>query len=89
MRVKYRRSGGIASIKIEREFDSASLPKEHAAALNHLLKKKSSTRPSHPDEFIHELQTSNKNVRLLDSQLAPEALTFFDYLTQRRKDAKK
>jgi hypothetical protein len=85
MKIIYRRTGGIANIKIEREFDSDSLPPIHAATLKHLLKSKSSTKPSHPDEFIHELRAGNKTLRFLDSQLSSQEIEFFEFLARLQK----
>jgi emfourin len=84
MKLTYRRTGGIANIKIEREFESDSLPANHADTLNHLLKNKSTTKISHPDEFIHELHTGTRTLRFLDSQLSTEEIALFQFLTSLR-----
>ena len=84
MKFKYRRTGGIANIQIEREFDSENLPARHAATLEKLLKSKSTSKPSAPDEFIHELRTGNKTLRFLDSQLSAEAIALFEFLASQR-----
>ena len=85
MKFKYRRTGGIANIKIEREFDSDSLPATHITTFNHLIKSTSTKKASVPDEFIHELRTSNKTIRFLDSELSPEALALFAFLVSLRQ----
>jgi hypothetical protein len=88
MKVRYRRSGGIANIKTEIEFDSDSLPPEQLSTLKNLLKGKSSGKSTHSDDFIHELEVidgaTHIKRRFADSQCAADALKLFDHLSQRR-----
>jgi Emfourin len=93
MKVRYRRTGGIANIKTQFEFDSDSLPPQKLETLKNLLKGKSSEKSTHSDDFIHELEVidgaSHRRLRFADSQCTPDDLALLDYLTQRYKDTKK
>ena len=93
MKIRYRRTGGIANIKTMLEFDSDSLPANHQSTLKTLLKGKSREKSTHSDDFIHELEViegaTRVKRRFADSQCTPEVLSLFEYLTQRHKDTKK
>ena len=84
MKVRYRRSGGIANIKTQFEFDSDSLPPEKLATLKTLLKGKSSKESTHSDDFIHELEVmdgaTHTKRHFAESQGSSDALELFDYL---------
>ena len=87
MNIRYRRTGGIANIKTQMEFDSDSLPSKQLAVLKKLLKSKSLEKPLHPDDFIYELEVldgKTLKVRFADSRCNPDARALFDYLSQRR-----
>jgi Emfourin len=92
MKIRYRRTGGVANIKMQMEFDSESLPPKNVATLEKLFRIKSTEEPAHPDDFVHELEIlddpKHKKMRFSDSRLTSEAVELFDYLTQRRKVAK-
>ena len=84
MKIRYRRTGGIANIKTQFEFESESLPPEKLTTLESLLKAKSSDKSKHSDDFIHELEVidgaSHQKLRFTDSQSSENALELFDYL---------
>lgn len=86
MKIRYRRTGGIANIKTQVEFDSESLPPKQVRTLEKLLKGKSLEKPLHPDDFIHELEVidgeERTKLRFADSRLSPDALALFDYLAR-------
>jgi|GEM_PF-7120983 len=88
MKIRYRRTGGIANIKTQVDFDSEALPSEKLATLEKLLRLKSMGKSSHPDDFIHELEIlddpKHQKVRFADSRLPHDALALFDFLTQKR-----
>jgi hypothetical protein len=88
MKVRYRRTGGIANIKTQFEFDSDSLPPEKIDTLKSLLKGKSLEKSTRSDDFIHELEVISGATpvkrRFADSQCPPDALELFEYLSQRR-----
>ena len=84
MKIRYRRTGGIANIKTQIEFDSDSLPPEKVATLMSLLKGKSSDKSTHSDDFIHELEViddaTHTKRHFAESQCSSDALELFDYL---------
>ena len=84
MKIRYRRTGGIANLKTQFEFDSESLPPEKLSTLKSLLKGKSSGKSTSSDDFIHELEVmegaSHITRRFTDSQSSSAALELFDYL---------
>jgi hypothetical protein len=84
MKIRYRRTGGIANIKIQVEFDSDSLPQEKIATLKRLLKGKSSKKSTRSDDFIHQLEVIDGATpvkrQFSDSQASSEDLELFDFL---------
>jgi hypothetical protein len=84
MKIKYRRTGGIANLKIEFEFDSDTLSGERLALLKDLLKSKSMAKPLHPDDFIHELEVleglKRTKLRFAESRLSAEEIKLFESL---------
>lgn len=59
MRIKYKKHGGFANLKVEREVDTSTLPSEHAEALKKLVggcglsKFISPPRPSGRSHVVH------------------------------------
>ena len=91
MRIRYRRTGGIANVKIECEIDSDTLP----ANWEQTLRASHGQGTPQSDEFVHELKLENgTKYSCTDSNCTPELMALFDqiyahFLTQRRNDAKK
>jgi len=84
MKIRYRRSGGIANVIRIVEVDSDELPHR----LQNVLKTLESSDPLEPvqsDDFYHELEFEDgSKIRCSDSRCPPEVLELFDYLTQSR-----
>jgi hypothetical protein len=82
MKIRYRRSGGIANIARTVETDSNELPHK----LQNLLRMLESSDPLEPvqsDDFYHELVFEDgRIIRCTDSRCPPELLELFDYLLQ-------
>jgi hypothetical protein len=77
MRIRYKRSGGIANIIKRAEFDSSELPESLQIFLN-TLSSFSVERPLQSDEFFHELEFEDGRIfRCTDSQCPPHVLDFF------------
>jgi hypothetical protein len=82
MKIRYRRSGGIANIGRTVEVDSDDLPQK----FQNLLRTVESSDPLEPvqsDDFYHELEFEDgRIIRCSDSRCPPDLLELFDYLTQ-------
>ncbi len=80
MKIRYRRSGGIANIIREVEIESTELP----AKLQNFLQMLQSAKfldPVQSDDFFHELVLEDgRTIRCTDSQCPPELLELFDFL---------
>jgi hypothetical protein len=89
MRIRYKRSGGIANIVKRVELDSTELP-ERLQLLLQTLRSMEPTEPLHSDEFFHELELEDgRKIRCTDSQCPRELLDLFYDLTQRHRDTEK
>ena len=80
MKIRYRRSGGIANIVRTVEVDSDELPRK----FQNLLRTLESSDPLEPvqsDDFYHELEFEDgRKICCSDSRCPPELLELFDYL---------
>ncbi|MGH9857905.1 MAG: protealysin inhibitor emfourin [Acidobacteriota bacterium] len=86
MRIRYKRSGGIANVVTRIEFDSSELP-QNLQLLLQTLRPLPPSEPLHSDEFFHELQLEDgRTIRCTDSHCPPPLLNFFEFLTQRHRD---
>jgi hypothetical protein len=84
MKIRYKRSGGIANIIRTVEFDSDELPHKYQNLLR-TLESSDPVEPAYADDFYHQLDFEDGRViRCSDSVSPPELLEFFEYLTQRR-----
>ena len=94
MKLRYRRTGGIANVKIDVELDSAELPTNWRSIV-HSPSSVNAPDAVQPDEFLHELFLEDgTRISCTDSHCTPELMVFFDrlyaqFLTQRRSDTKK
>ncbi|MCI0412604.1 hypothetical protein L0222_07365 [bacterium] len=82
MRIRYRRSGGIANIVREVEVDSEQLPHKLQNVLR-TLESSGPLEPARSDDFYHELEFEDgRKIRCTDSLCPPDVLELFDYLAQ-------
>jgi hypothetical protein len=83
MKIRYRRSGGLANIVRKVEVESDLLPQKFQNLLR-TLESSDPLEPDRSDDFYHELEFEDgKKIRVTDSRCPPELLEFFDYLAQR------
>jgi hypothetical protein len=89
MKIRYKRSGGIANIVKRVELDSTEMPDRLQRFLQ-TLRSIGSSEPLHSDEFFHELMLEDgRTIRCTDSQCPPDLLELFNALTQRHSDTEK
>jgi Emfourin len=83
MKIRYRRTGGIANVPRTVEVDLDVLPYKFQNLLR-TLESPDPLEPVQSDDFYHELEFEDgKKICCTDSRCPPELLEFFDYLTQR------
>ena len=81
MKIRYRRSGGVANIVREKEIDSNELPLRFQNVLG-TLQSSVSGEPANSDDFFHELEFEDgRKFSCTDSRCPPDLLELFDYLT--------
>ena len=82
MKIRYKRSGGVANIIRKVEFESDQLPDKYQNLLR-TLQSSDPLEPAYPDDFYHELEFEDgRIIRCSDSVSPPELLEFFEYLLQ-------
>ena len=93
MKIRYRRTGGIANVKIDVELDSAELPTNWRSIVHSAMTVNAG--PAQSDEFLHELFLEDgTRISCTDCHCTPELMAFFDrlyahFLIQRRSDTEK
>jgi hypothetical protein len=84
MKIRYKRTGGIANITKHVEIDSTELP-DHLQTLLDSLKPIAKTEPLRSDDFFHELYLEDgRIIRCTESQCSPELLELLSVLATLR-----
>ncbi len=82
MKIRYRRSGGIANIVRKVEIDTDELPEKLQNVLN-TLQSPDPLEPAQSDDFYHELEFEDgRKISCSDSRCPPDLLELFEYLDQ-------